>query len=179
MDPKKITASALAFAALLTSFGCSAKKEDTESSSEPVIINTGIDPQSVVFDWQPLYEQKLADYKKSDAYSINSRFDIRDINSDGIPELILSPNDDPMTVCEIYTYTDGLEKVTDMGAYGDLAFGVRFASKRDFAVSMMVAGTYYDKITQYYSGYDENGNYVHGDREVSPAGVSLRIGIEW
>ena len=118
MDPKKITASALAFAALLTSFGCSAKKEDTESSSEPVIINTGIDPQSVVFDWQPLYEQKLADYKKSDAYSINSRFDIRDINSDGIPELILSPNDDPMTVCEIYTYTDGLEKVTDMGAYG-------------------------------------------------------------
>ena len=28
-------------------------------------------------------------------------------------------------------------------------------------------------------GYDENGNYVHGDREVSPAGVSLRIGIEW
>ena len=43
MDPKKITASALAFAALLTSFGCSAKKEDTESSSEPVIINTGID----------------------------------------------------------------------------------------------------------------------------------------
>ncbi len=67
----------------------------------------------------------------------------------------------------------------DMGAYGDLAFGVRFASKRDFAVSMMVAGTYYDKITQYYSGYDENGNYVSGDREVSPAGVSLRIGIEW
>ena len=29
----------------------------------------------------------------------------------------------------------------DMGAYGDLAFGVRFASKRDFAVSVMVAGT--------------------------------------
>ena len=66
-----------------------------------------------------------------------------------------------------------------LGAYGDLAFGVRFASKRDFAVSAMVAGTYYDKISEYYSGYDENGVYYHGNRDVSPAGVSLRIGIEW
>ena len=67
----------------------------------------------------------------------------------------------------------------DMGAYGDLGFGVRFASKRDFAVNVMVAGTYYDKIKEYYSGYDDNGVYMHGNRQVSPAGVSLRIGIEW
>lgn len=67
----------------------------------------------------------------------------------------------------------------DMGAYGDLAFGVRFASKRDFAVSVMVAGTYYDKINEYYSDYDENGVYTHGNRQLSPTGVSLRIGIEW
>ena len=67
----------------------------------------------------------------------------------------------------------------DMGAYGDLAFGVRFASKRDFAVSVMVAGTYYDKINEYYHTYDEYGNYTHGYQQVSPSGVSLRIGIEW
>lgn len=67
----------------------------------------------------------------------------------------------------------------DMGAYGDLAFGVRFASKRDFAVSMMVAGTYYDKISEYHYDYDEYGNYIHETRQISPAGVSLRIGIEW
>jgi hypothetical protein len=67
----------------------------------------------------------------------------------------------------------------DMGAYGDLAFGVRFASKRDFAVSVMLAGTYYDKINEYYGYYDENDNYFHGYRQVSPSGVSLRIGIEW
>ena len=66
-----------------------------------------------------------------------------------------------------------------VGAYGDLGFGVRFASKKDFALSAMVAATYYDKIEDYYSGYDEYGNYSHGDRLVSPAGVSLRIGIEW
>ena len=67
----------------------------------------------------------------------------------------------------------------DMGAYGDLAFGLRFASKRDFAVNVMVAGTYYDKVSDYYSYYDEHGNYFHGTRQVSPSGVSLRIGIEW
>ena len=64
-----------------------------------------------------------------------------------------------------------------LGAYGDLAFGVRFASKRDFAVSAMVAGTYYDKIQEY--GYYENGSYIHANRDISPSGISLRIGIEW
>ena len=68
----------------------------------------------------------------------------------------------------------------DMGAYGDLAFGVRFASKRDFAVSVLLAGTYYDKVGDYYVYYyDDNGNYHHEYKEVSPSGVSLRIGIEW
>ena len=67
----------------------------------------------------------------------------------------------------------------DMGAYGDLAFGVRFASKRDFAVSVLVAGTYYDKVSDYYSYYDEHDHYFHGYQEISPSGVSLRIGIEW
>ena len=65
-----------------------------------------------------------------------------------------------------------------LGAYGDLAFGVRFASKRDFAVSAMVAGTYYDKIKENHY-YDENGTYHHDARYISPSGISLRIGIEW
>lgn len=60
----------------------------------------------------------------------------------------------------------------DVGAYGDLAFGVRFASKRDFAINVMVAGTYYDKISEYYYNAQE-------DRQISPSGISLRIGIEW
>ena len=61
----------------------------------------------------------------------------------------------------------------DMGAYGDLAFGVRFASKRDFAVNVMVAGTYYDKVSDYSYGYYQEF------KEVSPSGISLRMGIEW
>ena len=63
-----------------------------------------------------------------------------------------------------------------MGAYGDLAFGVRFASKRDFAVTVLVAGTYFDKLT--YDTYDYGtGNYVYST--VNPSGICLRMGIEW
>lgn len=70
-----------------------------------------------------------------------------------------------------------------VGAYGDLALGVRFASKRDFAVSLTVAATYYDKLT--YSIWEdhqnENGDWIGGYvyKTVNPSSVSLRIGIEW
>ena len=70
-----------------------------------------------------------------------------------------------------------------VGAYGDLAFGVRFASKRDFAVSMMVAATYYDKFsrTEWEEYQDVDGVWLNHEVEkvYNPASVSLRIGIEW
>jgi hypothetical protein len=68
----------------------------------------------------------------------------------------------------------------EVGAYGDLAFGVRFASKKDFAINVMVAGTYYDNIRDSFYEYNEelgHGEYV--EKAVSPSGISLRIGIEW
>ena len=89
MNFKKYIAAALAFSAMAATFGCA--QEQPEESSEPVVINTGIDPKSVVFDWQTLYENKLNDFKKSDAYSINSMFDLRDINADGPTVCILDP----------------------------------------------------------------------------------------
>lgn len=71
----------------------------------------------------------------------------------------------------------------DIGAYGDLAVGVRFASKRDFAVSISVAGTYYSKITSTYSDewMDAQGSwhYETVERKVSPSGIALRVGLEW
>ena len=70
-----------------------------------------------------------------------------------------------------------------VGAYGDLAFGARIASKRDFAVSIMVAATYYDKMTYRYwnDSQDEYGEYVSEqvEKTINPSSVSLRIGIEW
>jgi hypothetical protein len=71
----------------------------------------------------------------------------------------------------------------DIGAYGDLAVGVRFASKRDFAVSVLVACTYYDKITRnYYEEWvDSQGVWHHEnvERQINPSGIAVRVGIEW
>ena len=88
------------------------------------------------------------------------------------------------TVSPVLSLRLGSFMSSKMGAYGDLAFGVRFASKKDFALSVLIAGTYYDKITDDYwvDGYDENGVYNYGyytTRQFNPSGVSLRIGIEW
>ena len=70
-----------------------------------------------------------------------------------------------------------------MGTYGDLALGVRFASKRDFALSVMVVGTYYDKLAyKYYDQYqDAYGNWhtEYVETGISPSSISLRVGIEW
>lgn len=70
-----------------------------------------------------------------------------------------------------------------VGAYGDLAFGVRFASKKDFAINVMVAGTYYDKIkhTEWEEYQDADGVWLNHevDKFYNPASISLRIGIEW
>lgn len=70
-----------------------------------------------------------------------------------------------------------------VGAYGDFAVGVRFASKRDFAVSIMAAASYYDKI--HYSDWDdyldEYGHWQSGyiEKTINPSSISMRIGIEW
>lgn len=70
-----------------------------------------------------------------------------------------------------------------MGAYGDLAIGVRFASKKDFAVSVLLSGTYYDKLEyNYYDDYQDYQGYWHHElveSQISPAGITLKVGIEW
>ena len=72
---------------------------------------------------------------------------------------------------------------SDGGGYADLSVGVRFASKRDFAVNMAVAVSYFDELE-----YDVRDWYTDAARhqvtrwttkKVNPSGISLRIGIEW
>ena len=91
------------------------------------------------------------------------------------------------TVSPILSLRLGSYISDNMGAYGDLAFGVRFASKRDFAVTVLVAGTYYDKLKYNYtidnSYYDEEGEWHYDcetvEKTINPSGISLRVGIEW
>ena len=121
MKISRILSFVTAFTALITAFGCSNDKQS--EVSEEIIINTEIDPHSIIFDWQNVYEEKLKEFSSSSAFnSKNSRFDLYDINSDGTPELILSPDIDSSSACEVFTYSNGLEKFTDIGAHGTFKY---------------------------------------------------------
>lgn len=68
----------------------------------------------------------------------------------------------------------------DIGTYSDMAVGLRFASKRDFAVNVMLAGTYVEPLmkettTHYYS----DGSVRSDEWNVKPSGIGFRVGIEW
>lgn len=63
------------------------------------------------------------------------------------------------------------------GAYGDVALGVRFATTKDFALSIMAGATYYDKFGDSYWD-DVKGMTVQGD-DIDFSGISVRFGIEW
>ena len=84
------------------------------------------------------------------------------------------------TVSPVLTMRLGSYMSSNMGAYGDLGIGVRFASKRDFALSVILAGTYYDQIKDIESHYN-NTTQTYEDQKIimNPSGISLRIGIEW
>lgn len=67
-----------------------------------------------------------------------------------------------------------------VGAYGDLAFGLRFASNKDFAFSILLAGSYYSPKDETNWYYDDRTNTSYSVTEkLDFSGISLRIGIEW
>ena len=111
---------AVSVAALLCTFasGCSSQKtgqvSEITETAEKVLT-----PESIVFDWQEAYESKLTSFSPS----ADSRFDIRDINGDSSPELIISPDTQSSTMCEVYTYSDGaVQKFTDIGSCGTFTY---------------------------------------------------------
>ena len=65
------------------------------------------------------------------------------------------------------------------GAYADLAFGVRFASKRDFAVNLMLAGSFYEGAINDQLGVIEEGRVQSSTKKYNPTSIGLRVGIEW
>lgn len=63
------------------------------------------------------------------------------------------------------------------GAYGDLAFGLRFGSSRDFAINVMAAASLFSNYTEDYYDY-----YLSDEPEIkkiNPSSIGIRIGIEW
>lgn len=68
----------------------------------------------------------------------------------------------------------------DPGAYADLAVGIRFGSKRSFAVNIMLAASYYEPIKHSYKTYNYDTHvYETGIIRCHPSGLGLRVGIEW
>lgn len=107
-----LTSTAIVMSAIFA--GCSVSGSD--SPEEPVKIS----PESITFEWQSAYENKLNEFKNSGEFSADSvtgsRFDLVDITNDGTPELIISPNNTASASCEIYSCINGY--VTSVGTAG-------------------------------------------------------------
>lgn len=118
MNNRKIASTALALLTASAMAGCSQTQENV--IPKPVIVA----PESIILDWQNAYDGKISEFMKSDSYSEKkSRFDLRDITGDGIPELILSPNEDRNTRCTIFSYSKGvLSQLPDMGSDGKIPY---------------------------------------------------------
>ncbi len=98
--------------------GCSdGTNPELSSGQEDVKIS----PQSITFEWQNAYMDKLAEFKNSADFSADvkngSRFDLFDITGDKTPELIISPDDNGQTACRIYSCRDG--NIVELGETGN------------------------------------------------------------
>ncbi|MCM1133767.1 MAG: hypothetical protein NC340_09885 [Ruminococcus flavefaciens] len=106
-----------AFVLSATLFSCSDSSPDQPSVTD----DTGISPQSITFEWQSIYQDKLAEFKNSADFSADidsgSRFDLFDITGDKTPELIISPNNSGQTPCRIYSCSNG--ELTELGSTGN------------------------------------------------------------
>lgn len=66
-------------------------------------------------EWQTAYRQLLTEYRTTDGFmpettgeiSFGSRWDLCDINGDGIPELFISPDTSHAFGCKVYSFVDG------------------------------------------------------------------------
>lgn len=98
--------------------GCNGSSS-SDTPSEPE--DTRISPQSITFEWQGVYMDKLAEFKNSADFSDDvkngSRFDLFDITGDKTPELIISPNNNAQTSCRIYSCING--ELTELGETGN------------------------------------------------------------
>ena len=113
-------------AAAVLSGGCQSSEEAVSEPEEPVII----DPATISFDWQDAFEHELKEFMSSDAYTPKkkgnvqpSMFDICDIDGDGAPELIISPDTDASSSSTIYSYKNSVfTPMGQIGSYGSFNF---------------------------------------------------------
>lgn len=109
-------------AAALT--GCSGKGNNSSEKAEEEAV---VSPRTITFEWQEAYSAKLDEFRASGEYQesngvTGSMFDLRDLNADGVPELIISPSTDTDddVKCVVYTYSGG--QTVEIGENGSNGF---------------------------------------------------------
>ena len=75
-------------------------------------------------DWKSIYKVKLQEkIKEYSGFKDDAKFELVDIDQNGIPELFISPASDSISSCEVYTISNGSIKQLDVvSAYGRLFY---------------------------------------------------------
>ena len=160
--------------------GCSKTENVLGSQPDPLAVKTS--PESVVFDWQEEYQNKLEQFQVSAACSDSSMFDLRDVTNDGIPELIISPSDDASAMCEVYSIIGTeLTKIAVCGSFGEfdyfpsiLVIGYEYAGE-EFTVGEYQTYTdgFYSVDFDYYTNMNSASSGAVIRYEINGDGVSL------
>ncbi|MDE6427248.1 MAG: hypothetical protein K2K89_14090 [Ruminococcus sp.] len=186
MKSKKLTTVFIALAVTASAVGCSVKKNGSDSDSTGIL---NVSPRSIVFEWQPLYEQKLNEFMTSEKFSEvaqrgveESRFDLYDLNGDGTPELIISADNQHKTQCEIFTVSDG--QVVSSGVFGEYGAFTYYPDfrmiKDEYSGAGFVVGKFLtfdgEGFKEYFSYSDNSGSASKGasiKHEINGQSLSL------
>ncbi|MDE6501765.1 MAG: hypothetical protein K2L10_06740 [Ruminococcus sp.] len=186
MNSKKLTNVFLALALTAVSVGCSDRKANSDSDGNGII---NVSPRSIVFEWQSLYEQKLNEFAGTEKFSEiaqnnveESRFDLYDINNDGVPELFISANNQHKTQCEIFTVSEGqVISVGTLGEYGAFTYYPELRLMNDeYSGDGFVVGKFINfdgkSLKEYFSYSDNSGSASKGTaikHEINGENLSL------
>lgn len=121
MNIKKCTYAVLAAAVLSAVTGCTKTENVQNYDTDSMAVKKS--PESVTFNWQKPYEDKLNEFKSSEECCESSMFELIDLTNDGTPELIISPSNDVTSQCSIYTLINNTaDKLSDCGSSGEIDF---------------------------------------------------------
>ncbi len=186
MNLNKLTTIFLAFVLTSATVGCLDKKENSNSGDSEI---QNVSPESIVFEWQSLYEQKLNEFSATEDFSEiaqngyeESRFDLFDINGDGTPELFISANNNHKTQCQIFTVSNGqLINAGSIGEYGCFTYYPELELINDeYSGNGFVVGKFMSfngiSFDEYFSYNDNSGSASQGaeiKHEINGENLSL------
>lgn len=84
----------------------SAVSEQSAEAAVPMNNVSAVDIDDAA-DWKPAYRNTLTDFMNSENFGEMSTWDIQDIDSDGIPELLISEDQTHITGVMFYYYENG------------------------------------------------------------------------